>query len=170
MGVKKRAFSILFLIFSVTVPIVTESAGQAGITPDGRKKLLELINRARQSGCRCGADLKPPAPPVSWDTRLETAAAGHSADMEKNGFMGHDGSDGSSFSKRIREAGFDWSKCAENVAQGYTSEEQVVEGWLKSPPHCRNIMDPAYRFIGVARSGTSWTLDLGETRENQLRP
>ena len=45
--------------------------------------------------------------------------------------------------------------------------QSVVDGWLASPGHCANIMNPSYADIGTAcvASGTSsyptyWTMDL----------
>jgi len=43
----------------------------------------------------------------------------------------------------------------------YQTEKSVIEGWIKSSGHCKNIMKPAYKEIGVARKGNYWTLVLG---------
>ena len=120
-----------------------------------------LVNEARSKGCGCGSQKMPPVGAVVWDEKLESAAEKHSLDMAKHRFMGHDGSDGSSFSARITKAGFNWTSCAENIAEGYETVEKVVDGWLKSPSHCKNLMDPRSKFMGAARSGTYWTQDFG---------
>jgi uncharacterized protein YkwD len=44
---------------------------------------------------------------------------------------------------------------------GYTTEKQVVDAWLKSPGHCKNIMNKNYKEMGVARVGTYWTQTFG---------
>jgi uncharacterized protein YkwD len=38
----------------------------------------------------------------------------------------------------------------ENIAYGPKSAEEVVQGWLSSPGHCENIMDPRFAEMGVA--------------------
>ena len=55
----------------------------------------------------------------------------------------------------------------ENIAFGPESVEEVVAGWLASPGHCANIMDPRFREMGVAvalgrkRGHFYWVQDLG---------
>ena len=48
----------------------------------------------------------------------------------------------------------------ENIATGYTSEREVVDAWIKSPGHCKNIMNKAYKEMGVARVGNYWTQEM----------
>ena len=123
--------------------------------------MLNLVNQARSRGCMCGVKKMQPVGPLVWSEQLETAADKHSKDMDKHRFMSHDGSDRSNFSARITRAGFKWTSCAENIAEGYETVEQVVDGWLNSPPHCKNLMDPWSKFIGAARAGSFWTQDFG---------
>ena len=126
-----------------------------------KKSLLFLVNKLRSKGCMCGNQKMQPVPALTWDDRLEAAAALHSEDMYEGNFISHFGSDGSKFNNRISKAGFVWSSCAENVADGYESVEEVMQGWYKSPAHCRNMMSPNYQFMGAARSGNYWTQDFG---------
>ena len=35
------------------------------------------------------------------------------------------------------------------VGLGQTMAEQAVAGWVKSPPHCANLMDPTYTEMGA---------------------
>ena len=69
---------------------------------------------------------------------------------------------------RVGAAGYSSQLVAENIAAGQAAAEEVVVGWLNSPGHCRNIMDPALRELGVghvtsrtARYGTYWVQDFG---------
>lgn len=50
---------------------------------------------------------------------------------------------------RVREAGYDWRMVAENIAAGQEDAAEVVAGWMKSPGHRRNILNPGYREIGI---------------------
>ena len=54
---------------------------------------------------------------------------------------------------------------------GHTSVSAVVEGWLDSPGHCRNIMNDAFTEMGMAKAedsesrySTYWTQTLGNPR------
>ncbi len=162
-GIQLR-LTTLFLILSLMVSAQRrESASSTGnpLSENEKKRLLELVNEARSKGCRCGSRKMPPVGAVSWNEQLETAAEKHSLDMARHKFMSHEGSDGSKFSARLTQAGFKWTSCAENIAEGYESVETVVDAWLNSPLHCKNLMDPRSRFMGVARTGTYWTQDFG---------
>jgi uncharacterized protein YkwD len=59
---------------------------------------------------------------------------------------------------------------AENIAVGYRSAAAVVDGWMNSEGHRRNILDCAYTMIGIGYDGGqvkpewgngSWVQDFG---------
>jgi len=132
-----------------------------------RQEVLKLTNNYRATGRYCGSTWYAASKPLTWDTMLKRAANGHSRDMAKNNFFSHTGSDGSSMGERISEAGYHWSAAGENIAAGYSTVASVMDGWIKSPGHCANIMSSRYKDIGVAcvPSDTAdyssyWTMDL----------
>jgi len=55
---------------------------------------------------------------------------------------------------RARYVGYSYGRLAENVALGYPNAETVVEGWMNSSGHRRNILDAGVveTGIGIARS------------------
>ncbi|MGC2999485.1 CAP domain-containing protein [Streptomyces sp. G35A] len=103
---------------------------------------------------------------MTVNATLTKAAQAHSADMAAHRNMSHTGSDGSSPGDRITRAGYSWSTFGENVAYGYTSPEQVMAGWMSSPGHKANILNCAFKEIGVglAQPGNYWTQDFGTAR------
>lgn len=123
--------------------------------------LLQLVNNTRQSGCNCGATVMPPVATVSWNNELAVAALSHSNDMYSNNFFSHTGLNGSSAGDRITAAGYTWRAYGENIAKGYPSEQAVIDGWLKSEGHCKNIMSPYVKEMGAARAGNYWTQEFG---------
>ncbi|WP_205474436.1 CAP domain-containing protein [Nocardioides sp. SYSU D00038] len=50
------------------------------------------------------------------------------------------------------------SMVGENVAVGFPSGRAVVTGWMRSPGHRANILEPRYRLLGLAarRAGGRW--------------
>lgn len=127
-----------------------------------RNLMLNLVNEKRAEGCDCGASAMPPVDPVQWDDNLASAAYKHSIDMNENDYFDHESLDGRTFSDRINESGFDGNPQSENIAWGYGSEEAVVEGWINSEGHCKNIMRATSTHIGVGRSGDYWTMVFGK--------
>lgn len=126
-----------------------------------KSQLLQLVNEVRQKGCQCGDTYYPSTTPVEWNSRLELAAYTHSSDMYRNKYFSHTGLDGSNPGVRIDRAGYHWMAFGENIATGYATERQVVDAWIKSPGHCQNIMNKAYKEMGVARVGDYWTQEFG---------
>ncbi len=131
-----------------------------------KREFLEDINHARQKGCTCGVTYMPPAPPIVWNDQLELAAIGHAKDMANKNYFSHTSQDGRSVQDRIIAAGYDYKgfrsyAIGENIAQGQLSIAEVMQGWLKSPGHCHNLMNPAFKEIGVALYNNYWVQDFG---------
>jgi uncharacterized protein YkwD len=137
-----------------------------------RRQILDLVNRARQTGRRCGAKSYPPAAPLNLSTELTSAALTHSLDMAAHAEFDHRGHDGSSPSARVEGAGYtNYVIVGENIAAGVMTPAEVTEGWLRSPPHCENLMDGRFSEIGIAfavsySSGelVYWTQDFAAPR------
>jgi uncharacterized protein YkwD len=134
-------------------------------------RVLDLINQARASARRCGATPFAPAPPLVLNATLEHAAAQYALDLASHGYLDHTGRDGSSPAQRITRSGYRWHEVGENLARGIMTPEDAVAGWLHSPEHCANLMDPAFRQMGVAYAvnprndaGVYWALEFGTPR------
>ena len=123
--------------------------------------LLQLVNDARKKGVYCGKAWHSPAPPVVWNELLEKAALNHSADMNQRNYFSHTSPNGDKAAARLDAIGYNWRSYAENIAQGYETEREVVVGWLKSEGHCKNIMNGTFNEMGVAREGNYWTQEFG---------
>ena len=130
--------------------------GNAPVTPH-QQQLLDLVNNSRSKGCDCGNKYYPPVPAVTWNTQLEEAAKKHSEYMNGTGKLSHTGQNNSDAGERITNEGYDWMTYGENIAEGYPTEEAVIDAWLKSEGHCKNIMDAEFKEMGVATSGAFWT-------------
>jgi uncharacterized protein YkwD len=103
---------------------------------------------------------------LARDPRLSKAAQSHACDSAARNRMGHEGSDGSTLGDRANRAGYRYREVAENVAQGYPSAASVVQGWMASRGHRRNILMRGAEDagIGLAVGGTGdlhWVLVLG---------
>lgn len=83
------------------------------------------------------------------NSQLNAAAQGHSQNMASQDFFNHQGKDGSTFDQRIRTVGYRFSTAAENIAAGYTTPSTVVDGWINSPGHRANMLNPNVQEIGV---------------------
>lgn len=115
-----------------------------------QEEMLNLINQARAQPQQCGNKHMPAAPPLSWHPLLEQAAQQHADDMASQNYFQHNSKNGKTPDQRIAELGYQWRVAAENIAAGNKSAQSAIQSWLKSPGHCRNLMNPEIREVGVA--------------------
>lgn len=87
--------------------------------------------------------------PLQYNEELGRAAMRHACDMQANGFFDHHGSDGSNHDQRVQRTGYRPCFSAENLAFGYPQPATVVDGWMHSPGHRRNMLAPQARDFGI---------------------
>lgn len=140
-------------------------------TPVLATRALQLVNEVRARGTRCGERSFAPAPPVRLSETLAGVAFGHAADMAQHNYFKHEDLAGRSPAQRVRAVGYQEKLVGENIAYGPKSAEEVVQGWLDSPGHCENIMDPRFAEMGIAfaagrasRRGLYWVQLLADPR------
>ncbi|MEO6851734.1 MAG: CAP domain-containing protein [Mucilaginibacter sp.] len=157
------------LIYSATALIICLfciAANPAQSEKQFKKEFLKRINLARQKGCNCGGTYMPPAPPLIWNDQLADAAKGHAKDMSNLNYFSHTSKDGRTTADRVIAAGYAFKgyksfAVGENIAQGQMSIAEVMDGWLKSPGHCKNLMNSAFKEIGIAEVDHYWVQDFG---------
>ena len=153
-------------------PPVTAAATPSRASPALASRALALVNEARARGARCGAQSFAPAPPLSLSGTLAGVALGHATDMALHDYFEHQDLTGLSPADRVRAAGYHEKLVGENIAYGPESIDEAVKGWLASPGHCQNIMDPRFAEMGLAlapgrstaRHGLFWVQVLAEPR------
>lgn len=140
--------------------------------PNFQAAALARINQYRAAGASCRtAGTFAPTQPLVWNAKLLQAAAGHSQDMATRNYFSHTSLDGRTMVQRINATGYLWSTVGENIAAGQPTVNAVVDGWMASDGHCRNLMNPNFKDVGLAcvasstsRYRTYWTMDLGRPR------
>lgn len=106
---------------------------------------------------------------LKFNAKVRNAARSHSIDMATKKYFSHTGLDNSDPGDRLKKAGYDAGRgWAENIAYGYRTPEAVMNGWMNSEGHRRNILDCNLTTLGVgvakAKDGTLyWTQDFGRT-------
>ena len=164
-------------------------------TDSNQVKYLKVINYARSKSRECkntngstsqaSRGVFHATTPLKWNDDLYHASFEHSKDMAKSNTFAHQGSGTSSdvtgenlnhkssSKERIEANGYvEWKNIGENIAYGQSTIEQVVHAWLESPGHCANIMNPAFKEMGIAtyedsnsNYRTYWTNDFGAKQE-----
>lgn len=139
----------------------------AAFTPV-QEEILLYVNQARSKSCLCGSTTYPAAPALVLNDQLNAAAGKHATDMATYDYFSHTGRDGSAPWDRMKREGYPWRRAGENIAAGYTTARAVVDGWLRSPGHCANLMNKNFKDLGVGYAyGASsrykhyWVQDFG---------
>jgi len=166
---KIRAPLVLALLAIGFRPVLGQAEVPATARPPVvQERILELVNEARARDRRCGRQFFSATAPLQSSPSLQKAATSHARDMARRNYFDHHAPDGSEPRDRVRRTGYRWTLIGENIAFGPESAEEVVAGWLASPGHCANIMDPRFRDLGSAvakgrkRGHFYWVQDFGK--------
>jgi uncharacterized protein YkwD len=108
-----------------------------------RREVLAATNAARARRGR---------PPLVADPQLDTVAQAHARDMLERRYYDHRDPEGRAVRGRVRRLGLDPRRLGENLARGIFSPAEVVERWLLSSGHRRNILEPEFTRLGVGMS------------------
>ena len=154
-------------------------------TPTDEVTYLDAINKARSTSQDCGDyGVMPPVPPLRWNSKLALAAKIHSNDLAESNTFSHTGSGessdivaqldhpgtGSTMQERIEYTGYtEWTYLGENIAGGQSTVQEVIDAWIGSPGHCRNLMREEFTEVGMTRVNNTnskyksyWTQDFGK--------
>jgi uncharacterized protein YkwD len=120
-------------------------------------QVLDLINAHR-------AQLGLQALAVS--PTLTAAATWKARHMAAYSYMAHDDPappDARTPGQRLAACGYPQASWGENIASGFQTAQDVVNGWLASPGHRANIERAEYRAtgVGVAGSEAYWAQSFG---------
>lgn len=145
---------------SVTVSGLTSVDQQSNKTTDlgnctdyqDKIAILKAINNIRATGRMCGETFYPAAKALTWNDQLAGAALNHATYMITTGEFSHtQTTEGfETIGKRVSSTGYNWMGVGENIASGNVAYENVLDGWVKSPGHCANLMDARFEEFGGA--------------------
>jgi uncharacterized protein YkwD len=118
-----------------------EPAARPKVNPaTATEQLIEAHNRLRKA---------EKLSTLSPSKKLQAAAEAQARDMAARSKMTHEGTDGSTISDRVRAQEYDYRRIAENIAYGEFTIDQVMEGWMDSEVHRKNILG-SFSQIGAA--------------------
>ena len=107
---------------------------------DSERQLFEALNRERAAQ---GLST------LQWDDVLFKAARSHALRMADLNMLQHQLPNEPNLEGRLAEAGAHFSVIAENIAFG-ANPQTIHRGWMNSPGHRKNILDPRLTSVGIA--------------------
>ncbi|MYL64626.1 hypothetical protein GLW07_14810 [Bacillus hwajinpoensis] len=98
-------------------------------------------------------------PALEVDTELSKVAQAKSEDMRDNNYFAHNSPTYGSPFDMMNQFGVDYQSAGENIAKGQQTPEEVVNAWMNSEGHRKNIMNGSFTHIGVGyvEEGNIWT-------------
>lgn len=179
--VRLALFVPLLLAGCLMIEPAASGSAPTGSTPPTldraalERSILDEVNDVRRRNALA---------PLADDGRLASLARAHSDDMARRGYFEHVSPDGQRPADRLRAAGYDYSRVAENLywTTRYRSRSnrgtdwisarelarETVASWMESPGHRRNLLlaDVSHGGVGIALDGDRMlvTLKLAQPR------
>ncbi len=126
---------VLVIAVAVVYPHIDLFAG--AITPEN---IVNLTNQAR---------VAVGLPALHVNAKLASSAQAKAEDMLQNQYFAHTSPSGVSPWYWIGRSGYSYIKSGENLAVHFAQAEDVEAGWIASPGHKKQIMDPDFVDVGV---------------------
>lgn len=104
------------------------------------EEIIALCNELRQ-------DYGLPPLIINWEA---ARVARHKVeDMKTHNYFGHDSPVYGSFFDMLKNFHITFESAGENIAMGFSTPQSVMEAWLASPDHRRNILNRSFSQAGV---------------------
>lgn len=104
------------------------------------EEIIELSNQERVK-----KDLKP----IRANQFLTKAAKNKGDFLKQRQIFSHN-TEEKKFSDWVSKVGYDYLYVGENLALDFSDSEDVVQAWMNSPLHKKNLLYPEYKEVGVA--------------------
>ena len=131
-----KAIVIIFVLFLPSAVFVLPD-----ILAEQQSKIIALTNDLR---------LEKGLPQLAVSDTLNFSSDIKAVDMAEKGYFSHTSPEGRKLAYYLRQVGYKYNVAGENLALGFSSAEDVVNAWIKSPTHYANLIDEDYKEMGVS--------------------
>lgn len=149
-----------FGVMTLATPSPVSATDARNYKADSQEcRLLAMINKERA---------RKNEPKLQLSASLGAASEHHSGDMAKRQKMYH-----SDLRKNAEQHGYKGGSLGENVGFGDAKAKPMLNAWMDSSGHRRNILDGGFRAIGIAREKGGnqwyWTTIFGSEADQTVR-
>lgn len=85
---------------------------------------------------------------LNLSSKLNAAAQASADDMAARNYWSHNTPDGDAPWIWVTAQGYVYQKLGQNLATGFADEQSAIDGWMNSPPHRENLLDPSFKEVG----------------------
>lgn len=129
----------------------TDKAEQTKDASQFEQQVVDLVNQERE---------KQGLKSLTLNKKLSDVARTKSKDMMDKGYFDHNSPTYGSPFDMMKQFGIEYTTAGENIAKGQQSPEDVMNAWMNSDGHRKNILNPDFTEIGVGYvkgDTTYWT-------------
>ena len=136
---RKNRIAKVIISSMLILPLLT-SVSEAATLNSYEKQVIDLTNKARgKSGLK----------PLAVDSKLTYMAEVKSMDMYRNGYFDHTSPYYGSPFDMMKRYNISYRYAGENIAKGQQTPQEVVNAWMNSEGHRRNILSKDFTHISV---------------------
>jgi uncharacterized protein YkwD len=127
------------------------SHGYAGMSMERKYPGQEILSREAVARLTNRERTVNGLEPLGENQLLNTIAEDRAKDMLEKQYFAHVSPTGEQASDLAQRVGYRYKIIAENIASGmFLTNQKIVDGWMQSPGHRKNILSPEVREIGVS--------------------
>jgi len=139
------AMKAFVIAYAVMLPIQAYTAPE--VLSAQANKILALTNRLRSDHGLAE---------LTRAYLLDGSAGSRALDMARYGYFSHTGPDDHTFAYFMKQTGNRYVDAGENLAEGFTNADDVVNAWTASPSHYVNLIDTNFKEFGIGISEGSY--------------
>lgn len=142
----RKNFLVWYIIFILilkilTLPFIIYFPKNLFFAEIVKTVLFDLVNKERK-----GLGMEP----LKENPQLDQAAYLKAKDILEKDYFSHWSPEGISPWYWFKISNYQYKAAGENLAIGFLDSEEVYQAWLNSPSHRANLLNPAYKEMGIA--------------------
>lgn len=155
-GVSKQAFEKVYwpyipILLVAVLAIVFSNASQTVTQAQPNRKVLSYATSMSIGGLLSATNSERASNgsgALSLNSKLNSAAQNKANDMAARNYWSHNTPEGSPPWIFVNAQGYSYQKIGENLAAGFSTENAAIQGWMNSPAHKTNMLDPVFTEVG----------------------
>ncbi len=142
-------YAVFFtLLKGMLIVVALLIPAEAFVSPDVlNEQATKIIQRTNEVRIEQGL------PPLTIAMKLNQSADAKAKDMAEKQYFSHVSPDGHRLGYFLSAVGYPYAEAGENLAMGFSDADGAMNGWMKSPTHYANLVDPTFKEIGVGIEG-----------------
>jgi uncharacterized protein YkwD len=135
-----RAYALYFLAIFFAIMLAFFPSFANSQTTDENSEIIKLTNIERE---------KYNLPPLIFNEELHKLAQLRASDMDELNYFEHTNPYGKKFKDFLPNIDYDYIIAGENLALNFYDKEKLLDAWMASASHKKNIINPNFSDIAI---------------------